>query len=140
MVAFAVFACDQISKALVVSRMYPGERVEILSFVSLERTTNSGIAFGLAGDVPAVVLILVAVLIVVVLLILGTQLNWPGSGLAIGLILGGALGNLFDRAVRGSVIDFIDLPHWPTFNIADIAITVGVVLLILGSLRSSERR
>lgn len=140
MVAFAVFACDQISKALVVSRMYPGERVELLSFVSLERTTNSGIAFGLAGDVPAVVLILVAVLIVVVLLILGTQLNWPGSGLAIGLILGGALGNLFDRAVRGSVVDFIDLPHWPTFNIADIAITVGVVLLILGSLRSSEHR
>ena len=120
--------------------MYPGERIEIFSLLSLERTSNSGIAFGLAGHVPSLLLILVAAAIVVVLLLLGTQMKWRGSSIAIGLILGGALGNLLDRIFRGSVVDFIDLPHWPTFNLADVAITVGVVLLILGSLRSGGRR
>lgn len=119
--------------------MYMGQRIELFSFLSLERTTNSGIAFGLATDVPAIVLIAVAVLIVGILLVLGTQLRWRGANLAIGLILGGALGNLLDRAVRGSVVDFIDLPHWPTFNLADVAITIGVLLLIIGSLRSVDR-
>ncbi len=139
-VALFVVVCDQASKALVVAQMYPGERIEIFSLLSLERTSNSGIAFGLAGHVPSLVLILVAAAIVVVLLLLGTQMKWRGSSIAIGLILGGALGNLLDRIFRGSVVDFIDLPHWPTFNLADVAITVGVVLLILGSLRSGGRR
>jgi signal peptidase II len=139
-VALFVVVCDQVSKALVVAQMYPGERIEISSLLSLERTSNSGIAFGLAGHVPSLVLILVAAAIVVVLLLLGTQMKWRGSSIAIGLILGGALGNLLDRIFRGSVVDFIDLPHWPTFNLADVAITVGVVLLILGSLRSGGRR
>lgn len=139
-VALFVVVCDQVSKALVVAQMYPGERIEIFSLLSLERTSNSGIAFGLAGHVPSLVLILVAAAIVVVLLLLGTQMKWRGSSIAIGLILGGALGNLLDRIFRGSVVDFIDLPHWPTFNLADVAITVGVVLLILGSLRSGGRR
>jgi signal peptidase II len=139
-VALFVVVCDQASKALVVAQIYPGERIEIFSLLSLERTSNSGIAFGLAGHVPSLVLILVAAAIVVVLLLLGTQMKWRGSSIAIGLILGGALGNLLDRIFRGSVVDFIDLPHWPTFNLADVAITVGVVLLILGSLRSGGRR
>lgn len=139
-VALFVVVCDQASKALVVAQMYLGERIEIFSLLSLERTSNSGIAFGLAGHVPSLVLILVAAAIVVVLLLLGTQMKWRGSSIAIGLILGGALGNLLDRIFRGSVVDFIDLPHWPTFNLADVAITVGVVLLILGSLRSGGRR
>lgn len=139
-VALFVVVCDQVSKALVVSQMQPGERIEIFSFVSLERTSNSGIAFGLAGHVPSLVLILLAAAIVVVLLLLGTQMRWRGSSIAIGLILGGALGNLLDRIFRGSVVDFIDLPHWPTFNLADVAITIGVILLILGSLRSSGKR
>lgn len=139
-VALFVVVCDQASKALVVAQMYLGERIEIFSLLSLERTSNSGIAFGLAGHVPSLVLILVAAAIVVILLLLGTQMKWRGSSIAIGLILGGALGNLLDRIFRGSVVDFIDLPHWPTFNLADVAITVGVVLLILGSLRSGGRR
>lgn len=139
LVALFVLACDQLGKALVINQMSPGERIELLSFLSLERTSNSGIAFGLAGGVPPIVLILVAVAVVVVLLLLGTQMRWRGSSIAIGLILGGALGNLADRVFRGSVIDYIDLPHWPTFNLADIAITIGVIMLIVGSLRSGGK-
>jgi len=127
--AAIVFAIDQASKAAAVARLSPGERAEILPFLDLERTSNSGIAFGLAGDLPPVLLMGVAAAVVVVLLIIGSRIRWRGAVLAIGLILGGALGNLADRATRGAVVDFISLPHWPTFNLADAAITLGVALL-----------
>ena len=138
--AAIVFAIDQASKAAAVARLSPGERAEILPFLDLERTSNSGIAFGLAGDLPPVLLMGVAAAIVVVLLIIGSRIRWRGAVLAIGLILGGALGNLADRATRGAVVDFISLPHWPTFNLADAAITLGVALLALGALRSNAGR
>lgn len=138
--AAIVFAIDQASKAAAVARLSPGERVEILPFLDLERTSNSGIAFGLAGDLPPVLLMSVAAAVVVVLLIIGSRIRWRGAVLAIGLILGGALGNLADRATRGAVVDFISLPHWPTFNLADAAITLGVALLALGALRSNAGR
>lgn len=140
MTAAIVFAIDQASKAAAVARLSPGERVEILPFLDLERTSNSGIAFGLAGDLPPVLLMSVAAAVVVVLLIIGSRIRWRGAVLAIGLILGGALGNLADRATRGAVVDFISLPHWPTFNLADAAITLGVALLALGALRSNAGR
>lgn len=140
LVAIFVLLLDQMSKAIVVSRMASGEEIEIFSFLSLERTSNTGVAFGLASDVPPVVLALVASAIVLLLLILGNRLRWPGSSLAIGLVLGGALGNLVDRILRGSVVDFIAVPYWPTFNLADAAITVGVVVLLFGSLRSGGGR
>jgi len=138
--AAIVFAIDQASKAAAVARLSPGERAEILPFLDLERTSNSGIAFGLAGDLPPVLLMGVAAAVVVVLLIIGSRIRWRGAVLAIGLILGGALGNLADRATRGAVVDFISLPHWPTFNLADAAITLGVALLALGALRSNAGR
>ena len=138
--AAIVFAIDQASKAAAVARLSPGERAEILPFLDLERTSNSGIAFGLAGNLPPVLLMGVAAAVVVVLLIIGSRIRWRGAVLAIGLILGGALGNLADRATRGAVVDFISLPHWPTFNLADAAITLGVALLALGALRSNAGR
>ncbi len=140
LVAIFVLLLDQMSKAIVVNRMASGEEIGIFSFLSLERTSNTGVAFGLASDVPPVVLALVASAIVLLLLILGNRLRWPGSSLAIGLVLGGALGNLVDRILRGSVVDFIAVPYWPTFNLADAAITVGVVVLLVGSLRSGGGR
>jgi len=98
------------------------------------------VAFGLASGVTPVVLVLLASAIVLLLLVLGSRLRWRGSSVAIGLVLGGALGNLADRVFRGHVVDFIAVPHWPTFNLADAAITVGVVLLLIGSLRSGGGR
>lgn len=135
-VALVTVILDQVSKLLVVSRLAYGQKVELLRFLDLERTSNSGIAFGLAGNVPAWLLALFAIVVVAVVILVGSRLKWKYSSLAIGLILGGALGNLIDRAIRGSVVDFISVPHWPTFNLADVAITVGVGLLLLGLLRS----
>ncbi len=140
LVALVAFLLDQVSKALVVARMRVGEEIQVFSFLTLERTSNTGVAFGLASDVPPLVLALLASLIVLLLLILGSRVKWRGSSLAIGLVLGGALGNLADRVLRGSVVDFIAVPYWPTFNLADAAITTGVVLLLVGSLRSGGGR
>lgn len=140
LIALVVFVLDQASKAVVAARMRPGEEIELLSFLSLERTSNTGVAFGLASGVPPFVLVLLASAIVLLLLVLGSRLRWRGSSVAIGLVLGGALGNLADRVFRGHVVDFIAVPHWPTFNLADVAITVGVVLLLIGSLRSGGGR
>lgn len=138
-VALLALAADQMSKALVVSRLAYGERIELLPFLALERTSNRGVAFGLASDVSPAVLVVLAVAISVVILTVGSRLTWRFAPVATGLILGGALGNLYDRVAQGYVIDFIELPNWPTFNLADVAITVGVGLLLVGLVKNRER-
>ncbi len=109
----------------------------------LTYTTNSGGAFGFGQSAPwlfADATILVAGIIVVV----STRLEHPVAAVALGLVLGGSLGNLTDRALNGSglagrVTDFIDLRVWPVFNVADTGIVVGAVLLALSSFRREER-
>ena len=106
--------------------------------LDLELTRNTGSAFSLLqGD--AVVLVAVAVILVGGLLLLVRR--WPSTGRAavLGLIIGGALGNLSDRLFRddhGAVVDFVALHWWPTFNVADASIVVGCVLLALSLLRT----
>ena len=114
---------------------------QITKLIALGRLLNPGLAFGLLGSIPpawrwvvaALSLVALAVLARVALRVLPTG-GWPGR-LAIGLIFGGAVGNLIDRARFGAVVDFVDVHwrgwHWPAFNVADSAITVGVALLAL---------
>jgi signal peptidase II len=128
----AVVAIDQGSKALVTSLVSRGEREEVLPFLAFENTRNKGIAFGLAGDVSAwlVGAMLVGLLALLVFLAARAS-NGTALWIAAGLLVGGALGNLADRVRDGAVTDFIDLPLWPTFNLADLAIVAGVILLVL---------
>jgi signal peptidase II len=128
----AVVAIDQGSKALVASLVSRGEREEVLPFLAFENTRNKGIAFGLAGDVSAwlVGAMLVGLLALLVFLAARAS-NGTALWIAAGLLVGGALGNLADRVRDGAVTDFIDLPLWPTFNLADLAIVAGVILLVL---------
>ena len=132
LVCGAAVALDQASKGLVRDRIARGETVEVLPFLDLENTRNDGIAFGLAGDIPAGV-IAVAIGLLVGLLAFITLRGEPRPyvWLPAGLLVGGALGNLIDRIRAGAVTDFIALPNWPTFNLADVSITVGVILLLL---------
>jgi signal peptidase II len=137
-----VVALDQLTKALVLSLLEPGVHVDVVAgLVSLTLVRNPGLAFGLLGGVPVGWRWVVAVLSLIALAVLARvalRVLPEGSWLdhvAIGLIFGGAVGNLIDRLRFGAVIDFVDLHfhgyHWPAFNVADSAITVGVALLAL---------
>jgi signal peptidase II len=130
-VLVAVLAVDQVTKALVRSDLQVGERHRVLPFLDLVRVNNDGIAFGFLGGGQAIVVVAVAGalvgLVVFFALNAGRRLVW----LPTGLLLGGALGNIIDRVRDGAVTDFLKIPHWPAFNVADIAITAGVVALVL---------
>lgn len=130
LVAAVVLAADQASKALVRGSLARGEERSILPGVDLVNVRNRGVAFGLLDD-GGVLLVAVAVVALLALLAffvthLGRRLVW----LPVGLLLGGAAGNLIDRAGQGAVTDFVDLPLWPAFNVADVSITAGVLALL----------
>ena len=140
LLAGAIVALDQITKAVVLERLPLGVPVTVIDgWLALTLVLNPGLAFGLLGSVPpgwrwvvaALSLVALAVLARVALRVLPAG-GWTGR-LAIGLIFGGAVGNLVDRARFGAVVDFVDVYwrgwHWPAFNVADSAITVGVALL-----------
>jgi signal peptidase II len=131
LVAAFVVAADQTTKALVKSSIALGESRRLLPGVSLVHAENSGVAFSLLTGSEAIVVAVTAAIIAGVVVLFarmrGRRLLW----LAVGLIVGGALGNLLDRVRTGAVTDFIQLPHWPAFNLADTAITLGVVALFL---------
>ena len=126
-----VVLVDQGSKAIADSAIERGEQVELLPFLAFENTRNTGIAFGLAGDVSPVFVALMGLVVAGLFAFIAVRVSGPGVWFAAGLLLGGALGNLADRARDGAVIDFIELPAWPTFNLADVAIVAGVLLLLL---------
>ncbi|MHB1853753.1 MAG: signal peptidase II [Acidimicrobiales bacterium] len=134
-VVAAVVAADQLSKSLAQSALESGD-VHILGPLDLELSYNPGVAFGLGrGLSPA--LVVAGVMIVVAVLAMTTSLRSPPSAAA-GLVAGGAVSNLADRLFRGhggAVIDWIHLSHWPTFNLADSCIVVGVGLLVLSGYR-----
>jgi len=131
LVVLAVLALDQATKALVVSGLDRGDRRDLFAGVDLVHVRNEGIAFGLLDGggtaLTVVTLAALALLLAYFALHAGRQLLW----LPTGLLLGGAVGNLLDRAREGAVIDFVDLPLWPAFNVADVAITLGVLALLL---------
>jgi len=126
----AVLAADQVTKVLVRNALAVGERREILGPLDLVRVNNDGIAFGFLGGGQAVVAIAVAAALVGLIVYFVLNAGRPLVWLPTGLLLGGALGNVFDRLRDGVVTDFLRLPHWPAFNVADMAITAGVIALV----------
>lgn len=130
--AVGVIIADQVSKALVRNSLAPGAQHRVITGVLyIVHATNSGVAFSIfSGGTVAVVMIALVVL-AVLLAFFATHATQRLLWLPTGLIAGGALGNLIDRLRVGAVTDFIKLPDWPAFNIADSAITIGVVVLIL---------
>ncbi|HEY6568409.1 MAG TPA: signal peptidase II [Actinomycetota bacterium] len=141
--AGVAYFLDRVSK-IWVERTLPGEPIEVIPGVfTLRFTTNSGGAFSIGGSTPW---IFATATIVVSIVIVATAFRHRSilTAIALGLILGGALGNLTDRIARGpafsgKVVDFVDLHVWPIFNMADSAIVVGAVLLAIGSFRSDRR-
>jgi signal peptidase II len=142
--AAVVLAVDVVTKVLVVARLEGEQPVELLGGQLLLRVTrNPGAAFSFAQG-ATVLFTVIAVAVIVVILRVSRRLGSAGWALSLGLLLGGAAGNLVDRLLRspgpgrGAVVDFIDFQVWPSFNIADSAIVSGGVLAVLLSFRGVE--
>lgn len=126
-----VVALDQGAKALVEANLVPGERVDLFGPLEITLAHNRGIAFGLADGGGGLLIAVTLVALVAVALLFARNRDRPGMWVAVGLLAGGALGNLADRVRAGEVTDYVDFLSWPPFNLADVAITVGVLLLVL---------
>ena len=135
----AVIIIDQVAKAIVRSQIVIGEEIDVFGPLGLTQTRNTGVAFGLAGGTGAPLVIVMLAALGVVTYLFAQDPRRPGMWVASGLLAGGAVGNLIDRIGAGHVTDFIELPPWPPFNVADVCITFGVVLLVLIYLREGIR-
>ena len=125
-----VVALDQVAKAVLDAEIESGEDVDLVLGFELVNVKNEGIAFGFLGDGGDLVLVVTLVALALVLVWFALAPPRPGLWIAVGLLVGGALGNLVDRVRDDGVTDFLDPPLWPAFNLADVAITAGVVVLI----------
>ena len=137
LVAAAVVALDQLTKSIAERELANGP-VHVIWTLQLNLSYNNGVAFSL-GRGWAPVIVPVGIVLVALLVGMGRTVATVAGLLALGLVLGGAAGNLTDRLIRGhggSVIDFIDLQWWPVFNVADAAIVCGGALLVLTGLRT----
>lgn len=138
------FALDRITKLWIQKALYYGQTVDLLPFFRLTYIENTGAAFGLGQDRNGF-FIFVSIVILLVLLVYGHRLgagNWKMK-CAIALVAGGALGNLYDRIVYRSVVDFLDFfagsYHWPAFNVADACICAGAALVAVLHWKDRER-
>ena len=111
--------------------------VEVGSLITLRLSHNPGVAFGFGDRLPGPALIAVTAIVTAVLAVAAIRGLFP-SRAAAGLVLGGAVANLVDRVIGGTVVDFLDLGWWPSFNVADAALSVGCGLLVLQSLRADQ--
>ncbi len=147
LLAVLIVVLDQLTKQWVSSSFSYGESLELLPFLNLTLVHNMGAAFSFLSDAGgwqrwffAIVSLIVSVVLIVWLSRLPARQYLLATALA--LVLGGAIGNLWDRVFLGYVVDFVDIYyqkyHWPAFNVADTAITIGAILLILESLLSSK--
>jgi signal peptidase II len=142
-VSAIVIAFDQLTKSWAVAALDDGP-IDLVGSLRLRLTFNSGASFSMGAGRGGVIGL---VGLVVVVFLLRSVARWPGAlaPVALGMILGGALGNLADRLFRagdgflgGRVVDFVDLQWWPVFNAADVGVVVGAGLLVLASLRQPQ--
>ena len=130
LVMVAVIALDQGTKALVRANVAIGDRDGVFPGVEIVHVRNEGVAFSRFSGGGTVVAIIVGAALLALVAYFVTHLDKPLVWLPTGMLLGGALGNVIDRLRDGAVTDFIKLPGWPAFNVADIAITFGVLVLL----------
>ena len=141
LVLLIVVGLDQLTKHTIAANIAPGETKKFLPLINLVHVRNTGVAFGFFSGGGALVLVLTLLALAVLISYLALRPDRPYLWLPTGMLVGGAIGNLIDRVASGSVIDFIKLPHWPAFNVADTSITFGVLVLlwVLEGKASDER-
>ena len=139
---------DQLTKWWILTGvMTPPQNIPVTGFFNLVLVYNRGVSFGFLGGAPSwatAALIIFALLLSVALCIWMWRAENLLLGTALGFVVGGAIGNVIDRFLHGAVVDFLDFHvagyHWPAFNVADSAITIGVVILIIDSLKSKPAK
>jgi len=133
-----VVVLDQAAKAVIEHELVPGEQVDLIGPLGLTLAHNRGVAFGLAdrGAAPLIAFALLALCFVGFLLVRNPGVR--GMWVAAGLVAGGAIGNLADRLRAGEVTDYVEVGSWPPFNLADVAITIGVLAFALIFLRAED--
>jgi signal peptidase II len=130
LVAALVVGLDQLTKRTIASGIGPGEVRRFLPGIDLVHVRNTGVAFSLFSGGGTIVLVFTLLALAALTGYLALRPDRPGLWLPTGLLVGGAIGNLIDRVADGAVTDFIKLPLWPAFNLADLAITLGVLALL----------
>lgn len=140
-VAAGGYLADLVSKVLAVAHLTPGEQVQVVgNLLTFYIARNPGAAFS-TGTSYTLLLSFIAIAAAVTVLWVGRRLGSAGWAVGLGFLLAGVLGNLTDRVfrepgvLRGHVVDFIRLPHWPVFNVADICINIAAVFIIVQALR-----
>lgn len=130
LVVALVVILDQVTKTLVRHNVAVGDEDPVLPAVSLVHVRNTGVAFGAFSGGGLIVVALVTAALAALLYYFLTHLDKPLVWLPTGMLLGGSIGNIIDRVRDGAVTDFVKLPAWPAFNVADVAITTGVLVLL----------
>jgi signal peptidase II len=130
LVTGVVLVLDQVAKKLVVANIAQGERDGVFPGVEIVHVKNHGVAFGALAGGQTLVAIVIAAALAAMLFYFATHATRPLLWLPTGMLVGGALGNVLDRVRDGAVTDFIKLPAWPAFNVADMSITFGVLVLL----------
>jgi signal peptidase II len=126
-----VIGIDQLTKGLIRHSIAPGSERKVIGPLSFVHVHNRGVAFGFLGGGGILVLIVTFAALALLVAYFARHPERRLLWLPTGLLLGGALGNIVDRLRQGYVTDFIHVPHWPSFNVADVCITFGVVALVL---------
>lgn len=131
---FLILILDRLSKCWILDNFYYGQQMKVLPFLNFTFIKNKGVTFGLLSGVLSSKMLFLLALAVLIFFVYWTLKN-KEFFLAAGFIVGGAIGNLFDRFYYGGVVDFIDFYvynyHWPAFNIADAGVVIGVFLIIV---------
>ncbi len=135
-----VVVLDQAAKAAIEAHLTPGQYVEVLGPLEFTLSHNSGVAFGLAAGGGTRLILVTALALAVVAYAFSRNPTRSGMWVAAGLLAGGALGNLADRIRAGAVTDYIQIGSWPAFNLADVCVTLGVLMLALSFAREPESR
>jgi signal peptidase II len=131
-VAVAALAADQLTKAIVASRLELNDATHVIGPFSIHHVQNSGIAFGLFASATSLVILLTAAAVAWMLYFFARSgSRHPVLPVALGLVIGGSVSNLVDRVRLGHVTDFLDFKYWPAFNLADTFIVVGVTILVI---------
>ena len=138
-IAIAAVVADQVTKHVVAANLRLGEELHVVGPFAIRHVRNSGIAFGLFSNATPVVIVVTAIAVAWMLVYFARSgARHPVLPVALGLVIGGSVSNLADRVRLGFVTDFLDLRYWPSFNLADSFIVIGVGIL-LGALVWAER-